>query len=288
MKFSFSEVMCDPSHLLPLATVADEAGYHSFGIPDSICYPDVAADDYPYTGDGDRSFLENAPFIDPFQLAAAMGAVTERIVFTTGVLKLPIRNPVLVAKQVTSIAALTGNRFVLGVGLSPWIEDFIVCAEDWKTRGKRMSQMIEIIQGLMAGDYFEYHSEYYDIPRIKLCPVPTEPVKILIGGHSEPAYRRAARLTDGFIFTGVAGDELVQRIEQLNSYRKEYGRANQPFEIHTGAPTPLRADDIKRLEDVGVTQLGVGARNAYEPDTLTLQDKIDVAKKFADEVIAKF
>src|SRR6185503_6083705 len=96
--------------------------------------------------------------------------------FTTFVVKLPIRNPVLVAKSVGSVAVMTNNRFGFGVGLSPWPEDFQVTGTEWKTRGKRMDEMIEIIRGLTTGNYFEYHGKHYDLPSIKMCPAPTKPV----------------------------------------------------------------------------------------------------------------
>ena len=286
MKFCFSETMCDPTHLVPLAIEADQAGYASFGLPDSICYPEEAVGDYPYNEDGSREFLDGAPFIDPFVLAASMAAVTERIVFETGVVKLPIRNPVLVAKTVSSLAVISNERFVFGVGLSPWIEDFQVAGQDWKTRGKRMGEMIEIIRGLMSGEYFSYRSEYYDIPRIKLCPVPAEPVKILYGGHSDAAYRRAARLCDGFYFTGASEAEVVECMAKIDAYRREYGTEGKPFAIHAGLPFSS-LDDVKRLEDLGISQLVFGTRAGYTPDTLTLEQKRESLRRFADDVIAK-
>ena len=103
---------------------ADEAGYTSYVIPDSICYPEVSDSKYPYTPDGDRRFLDDRPFIEPFSLIPAMGAVTKRLRFTTFVVKLPIRHPVLVAKSASSVAVMTNNRFGFGVGLSPWPDDF--------------------------------------------------------------------------------------------------------------------------------------------------------------------
>ena len=284
MRFCFGDSMCDPSHYLPLARAVEDLGYDSFPVPDSICYPEVAAGEYPYKADGGRDFLDGAPFIDPFQLIAALATVTERLSFKTNVLKLPIRNPVLVAKMTSSLAHLTGNRFVLGVGLSPWIEDFQVANQDWKTRGRRMDQMIEIIRDLMSGEYYEFHSEFYDIPRIKLCPVPDEPVKIMIGGHSPAAYRRAARLADGFMFAGVTKAELAATVAEIDAYRREYGRAGEPFEIHAGVVDLQGAADLAWLEDVGVTELGLGPRNAYQPDTLSVQQKIDVARHLADEL----
>ncbi|HJO22916.1 MAG: LLM class flavin-dependent oxidoreductase [Myxococcota bacterium] len=285
MQFAFSDSMCDPAHYVPLAKAVDALGYHTFPIGDSICYPEAAEGDYPYLESGDRTFLDGAPFIDPFQLVAALATVTQRIRFRTGVLKLPIREPVLVAKQATSLAVWTGNRFELGVGLSPWIEDFRVTHTDWKSRGKRMDQMIEIIRGLTRGDYFEYHSEFYDVPRIKLCPVPSEPLPILYGGHSEPAWRRAARLCDGFTFAGGTLAYTLESVAKLRAYRKEYGKQNEPFFIHAGVTDIQGIDDIRRLEDAGVDELSAGARNPYEPDTLTVEQKIQAAEAFAENVI---
>ena len=99
MRFSFAESMCDASHYLPLAIAAEQSGWTSFVVPDSICYPEVSDSRYPYTPDGNRGFLEDKPFIEPFSLIPALGAVTERLRFTSFVLKLPIRSPVLAAKS---------------------------------------------------------------------------------------------------------------------------------------------------------------------------------------------
>ena len=287
MRFSIAESMCDIDHYLPLAQTADQAGFSTFALGDSILYPETAEGDYPYTESGDRRFLDGAPFIDPFQLFAAMSVVTERIEFHTGVLKLPIRDPVLVAKQVSSLQVFTGERFVFGVGLSPWVEDFRATSTDWKSRGPRMDEMLQIIRGLMKGEYFEWKSDYYDIPRIKLCPTPVKAPPIIIGGHSKAAYRRAARYADGFSFISLTEEELVERLDYIQERRKEYGRQNESFRVLAGlavAPTP---DNVKRLEDIGVTDMSVGYRNPYEPDTMPLQSKIDWVKRFGDDVIAK-
>ena len=287
MRFTFAESMCDPSHLLPLARAAEASGWDSFSIPDSICYPEVSDSKYPYTPDGNREFLEGKPFIEPFSLIPAMAAVTEKLRFATFVVKLPIRNPVLVAKQATSVACMSGNRFAFGVGLSPWPEDFAVCGEEWKGRGARMNEMIEIIRGLSTGDYFEFHGKYYDIQSIKLCPAPTEPLPILIGGHADPALRRAARLGDGWMHAGGDADELATYLSKLTQLRKECGRQNDPFEIHVISMDAYTLDGIKRLEDLGVTDAIVGFRNAYEADTQTVEQKVRALEQFADSVIAK-
>ena len=287
MKFSIGESMCDVDHYIPLAKAAEESGFSTFSLGDSIFYPEVAVGKYPYTPTGNRSFLDGAPFLDPFQLFAAMSMVTERLHFHTGVLKLPIRDPLLTAKQVTSLQVLTNNRFSLGVGLSPWVEDFQGTHQDWESRGPRMDEMIQIIKGFMSGEYFSWKSDYYDIPSSKLCPVPTKCPPIIIGGHSKPAYRRAARYADGFSFISLSEEELVERMSYINELRKEYGRDKEPFSVLAGLATVQGIDDVKRVEDLGVTDLQVGYRDPYAPDKMNLQQKLDWVRMFGDKVISK-
>jgi probable F420-dependent oxidoreductase len=288
MRFTYAESMCDPRQYPTLAIEAERAGYHSFTVPESICYPKLSDSKYPYTGDGDRQFLEDKPFIEPFLLMAALGAITERLRFTTFVVKLPMRHPVLAAKQATSLAVMTDNRFAFGVGLSPWPDDFRVMDVPWKGRGKRMDEMIEILRGLATGEFYEFHGEHFDLEPVKLCPVPTQPIPILIGGHADAALRRAARLGDGFMHAGGgAAQDLDAQLAKLAAFRKEYGREQEPFEIHVISMDAYSPDGIKRLEDKGVTDAIVGFRNAYEPDTTPLQQKIDALRGYADRVIAK-
>src|SRR5580698_2239655 len=202
VRFSYAESMTDPSFYLPLAQAAEAAGYDSMVVPDSICYPEVSDTTYPFNPDGSREFLEDKPFLEPFSLIPAMGAVTERIRFVTFVIKLPIRQPVLIAKQVSSTAVLTNDRLALGVGTSPWREDYEVLGVPWERRGRRMDEELAIIRGLSAGGYFAFHGEVFDVPPVKMAPVPSEPVPILIGGHGDAALRRAARAADGWLHGG--------------------------------------------------------------------------------------
>ncbi len=187
MRFTYAEAMTDPSYYIPLAKAAEAAGYHSMSIPDSIAYPFESDSKYPYTPDGNREFLDGKAFIETFVLIAALGAVTSTLRFTPFVVKLPIRPPALVAKQAGSLAAMIGNRLGLGVGTSPWPEDYELMGVPFARRGKRMDECIEIIKGLTSGDYFEFHGEFYDIPKTKMTPAPSQPIPILIGGHADAA-----------------------------------------------------------------------------------------------------
>jgi probable F420-dependent oxidoreductase len=288
VRFSYAESMTDPSFYAPLACAAEEAGYHSMVIPDSICYPRDATSTYPYNPDGSREFLEDKPFLEPFSLIPALGAVTSRLRFTTFVVKVPIRNPVLLAKQVTSTAVLTGNRLSLGVGTSPWREDYDVLGVDWAGRGRRLDESIAIVRGLAGGGYFEYQGKTFTLPAIKIAPVPTEPVPVLVGGHSDAALRRAARLGDGWMHGGGDPADLPGLLARLAELRRSEG-ADRPFEVHAISMDAYTVDGVRRLEEQGVTDVIVGFRWPYEtgPDTEPLRSKLDNLRRYADGVIAK-
>ncbi|WP_067692014.1 TIGR03619 family F420-dependent LLM class oxidoreductase [Nocardia jejuensis] len=288
MRYTYAEAMTNPDYYVPLAQAAEQYGFHSITIADSVAYPAESDSKYPYTPDGNRDFLEDKPFIETFVLSAAIAAATTTLRLTPFVLKLPIRPPVLVAKQASSLARLSNNRFALGVGISPWPEDFQIMGVPFERRGKRLDECIEIVKGLSTGEYFEYHGEFYDIQKIKMTPAPTEPLPILVGGHSDAALRRAVRLTDGWMHAGGNAEDLdkyLARIDELRSERDNPGK----FEIHAVSYDAYTPDGVKRVEEKGITDVIVGFRNSYakEHDTESLEDKIAKIKWYGDNVISK-
>ena len=289
MRFSYAESMTDPSSYIPLARAAEEAGYDSMVVPDSICYPRDSASVYPFNPDGTREFLEDKPFLEPFSLIPALGAVTQRLRFVTFVLKLSVRNPVLVAKQATSVAVLTGGRLSLGVGTSPWREDYDVLGVPWAGRGQRMDEEIAIIRGLAAGGYFEYHGTVFDVPPVKIAPVPARPIPLLIGGHGDAALRRAAETGDGWLHGGGDPADLPGLLARLAEFRRRAGTADQPFEVHVISLDAYTVAGVHRLAEQGVTDVIVGFRWPYVtgPDTEPLAEKISKLRRFADDVIGK-
>jgi len=289
MRFSYAESMTDPAFYAPLARAAEEAGYDTFVVPDSIAYPRESDTTYPFNPDGSREFLEDKPFLEPFSLIPALGAVTTTLRFVTFVVKLPIRHPVMVAKQASSVAVLTGGRFLFGVGTSPWPEDYDLLDVPWERRGRRMDECIDVIRGLTAGGYFEYHGEVFDVPAVKMAPVPRAPVPILIGGHGEAALRRAAVRGDGWMHGGGDPADLPGLLSRLAELRAEAGREGAPFETHVISMDAFSVDGVRRLEEQGVTDVVVGFRWPYVvgPDIEPLQSKIDNLRRFADTVITK-
>ncbi len=225
-----------------------------------------------------------------FGFFAAMAAVTERIRFLTNVVKLPIRDPLMVAKQLSSMAVLSGERVALGVGLS-WIpEEFTWTHTDMRTRGKRADEMIEILRLLCGGggpQFLEYHGTYYDFDRLMMSPAPERAVPIYVGGLSDPGFRRAARLADGWISVQNSEEEITHALGELTRYRTEYGRDHLPFEVNALCIDVFDLDGYRRLADKGVTELQTVPWYFYGGDPNDLSVKLDSLARFADEVITK-
>jgi len=288
MRFSLQVGMCDPSHYLPMARAAEEAGYHGLAIPDSICYPQEASSKYPYNKDGSREFLESVPFVEALIAVSAMAAVTERIRFATFVYKLAVRQAPVVAKQVQGIQALSGNRLDFGIGISPWEEDFAVCDVPWEKRGKRFDEQIAILRGLESGEFFGYDGELIKMPANKMCPVTGEPTQLMIGGHAEVALKRAARVGDGWMCAGADMQQLEAYIGRISQLRSEFGTADRPFRIFTTGQDAFTREGIEQLESIGVTDVVIGFRNVYEmePDK-SLEEKIAMLQWYANEFIVE-
>lgn len=289
MRFTFAEGMTHARYYAPLAQACEAAGYTSMSIADSLIYPEESDSTYPYTDTGDREFLQGKEFIETMVLCAHLFAVTEKLRLTPFVLKLPVRPPVLVAKQASSLAFLSDNRLGLGVGLSPWPEDFAAMGVEWRRRGKRMDECIDIVRGLTSGEFFGYDGEFYSFEPLQQCPAPTEPIPILVGGHSDAALRRAVRKGDGWMHAGGDGEELDRLLDRLAEIRREEGDERDNFEVHVISYDAYTPDGVKRLADKGVTDCIVGFRIPYikGPDTEPLETKVKHLEQYAENVISK-
>ncbi|QYJ02933.1 TIGR03619 family F420-dependent LLM class oxidoreductase [Nocardioides panacisoli] len=291
MRFTYAEAMTHAEYYAPLARAAEAAGYTSMTVADSLIYPEESDSTYPYTDTGDREFLQGKEFIETMVLCAHLFAVTETLRLTPFVLKLPVRPPVLVAKQASSLAYLSGNRLGLGVGLSPWPEDFAALGVPWAKRGKRMDECMDILRGLTSGEFFGYDGDFHSFEPLQQCPAPTEPVPLLVGGHSDAALRRAVRKGDGWMHAGGDGEELDRLLTRLAEIRREEGdtRDSSQFEVHVISYDAYTPDGVKRLADKGVTDCIVGFRVPYikGPDTEPLETKVKHLEQYAENVIAQ-
>lgn len=289
MRFTYAEAMTDARYYAPLAQAAEKAGYTSMTVADSLIYPKESDSQYPYTDTGDREFLEGKEFIETMILCAHLFAVTSTLRLTPFVLKLPVRPPVLVAKQASSLAFLSNNRLGLGVGISPWPEDFAALGVPWEKRGKRMDECMDILRGLTSGEFFGYDGEFYQFGALQQCPAPTEKIPLLVGGHADVALRRAVLKGDGWMHAGGDGEELDRLLARLAEIRKEEGDTRDDFEIHVISYDAYTPEGVRKLEDKGITDCIVGFRVPYIKgrDEEALETKIQNLEKFAENVIAK-
>jgi probable F420-dependent oxidoreductase len=286
MKFTLGVALSPLDQLTELARTAEECGFSSIALPDSIFYSEQVAASYPYTPDGERFWTAETPWVDPLIAAAAMGAVTGRIRFYTQVLKLGPRSPVLLARQVGSVANLTGNRFGLGVGLGWTPEEFEWCGAPFTHKGARADEAIEVLRLILGGGMVAHDGPHYGFGKLQMSPAPTAPVPIYVGGHSEAALRRAARLGDGWTSAMMRLRDLRTTVARLTELRAGYGRADAPFEIQAVCVDRFGLDGYRQQAEAGVTDAVVvpwvldGA--GFDAD---LRSKKDSLRRFADDII---
>lgn len=271
-----------------IAQAAERAGWSCLAMPDSLFFPRATESDYPYADtEGIRAYIEHAEFIEPFVAMATMAAVTERIRLYPGVLKVPVRQPLILAKSLTSLATVSKGRISLGAGLSPWKEDFTYNGVDFEKRGEIMDECIAILRAAMTGEFFEHHGKHFDFGPLRIRPVPDKPVPILIGGHSKPALRRAARLGDGWASANTDLPTLGKLVGDLNALRSEYGTLDRAdYEIHGIDFNARTLDDFRRLRDIGLTHAGVIPWDK-RTDPADGAAQVDAIRRFGDEIIAK-
>ncbi|PXY27468.1 TIGR03619 family F420-dependent LLM class oxidoreductase [Prauserella muralis] len=289
MKFTLSVALSPLDQLTELAAAAEECGFDAIALPDSLFYSETVTADYPYTPDGSRFWDEETPWADPLVASAAMGAVTSRIRFYTSVLKLGSRNPVLLARQVGSVAALTGDRFGLGLGVGWSPEEFRWCGAPYEQRGKRVDEAIEVLRLILGGGMVEYHGRFFDFGKLRMSPAPRERVPFYIGGHTEVALRRAVRVGDGWASAMMKFDDLRSTIQRLRDLRAEYGREAEPFEIQAVCVDRFGLDGYREQADVGVTDVitvpWVFDGHGFDAPVSVKKDSI---ARFADEIITRF
>jgi alkanesulfonate monooxygenase SsuD/methylene tetrahydromethanopterin reductase-like flavin-dependent oxidoreductase (luciferase family) len=166
MRFTLMLSRGEHRHFQAIAQAAEASGWTSITIPDSLFFSRATESDYPYADTSNiREYISATPFIEPFVAMSWMAAVTKTLRFYPAVMKVPVRQPLVLAKALSSLAIISGNRVSLGAGLGPWREDFTYNGVAFEKRGKLMDECIGIIRGALSGGYFEYHSENYDIGR---------------------------------------------------------------------------------------------------------------------------
>lgn len=287
--FTMAVAMGDPRDYVALARTAEECGFDQIAVPDSIFWSEQVSDAYPYTADGSRMWRPETPFVDPFQAVTAMAAATSRIRFCTHVVKVGVRNAVLLAKQVQSAAVLTGGRFTFGAGVGWLREEFEWCGQPYEQRGARVDEELEALRGLLTGDWTESQGRHVRFGRIRMSPPPPSPVPFYIGGHTPVALRRTVRFGDGWTSAMITVGELTQVVGSLGEQLAAAGRSMDGFAVQVASSDRYGLDGYRELVGIGATDLVTVPWVSYGvPLDGPLDAKQDGVRRFAAEVIDRW
>jgi probable F420-dependent oxidoreductase len=213
----------DPDAVGRIGRAVEELGFDHLEAYDHVLGA-VHADRAPeLTG----PYTEHDPFHDPFVMFAYLAGITERIGFATGVLVLPQRQTALVARQAADVDLLSGGRLRLGVGVGWNHVEYEALGQDFRTRGIREEEQIELLRRLFTEPVVDFSGRFDRVDRAALVPKPARPIPIWLGGSGEKAFDRAARLADGFIFFG--GDDAVADWTRLRDRVQSLGRSAEDF-----------------------------------------------------------
>ena len=286
MHFTMSVALSNPTEYAALAVAAEEAGFHQIAVPDSIFWSESVSNAYPYTKDGSRLWTERTEFVDPFIAVATMAAVTSRIRFVTAVVKVAVRNPILLAKQISSVAVLSDNRFTFGAGVGWLKEEFEWSGGVYEGRGLYTDESLDAVIALLTGDWVERDGEMVKFGRIKQPPAPTQRVPIWIGGHTPVALRRTARFGDGWTSAMMGIEEFREVRATLLDLLQAAGRPTEGFEFQISPNDRFGLDGYKELAEAGATDVVTVPWMFYGvPWDGPLEDKLYGIRRFAKEVI---
>ena len=174
-------------------------------------------------------YTEHDPFHDPFVMFAYLAGITERIGFATGILIVPQRQTALVARQAADVDLLSGGRLRLGVGVGWSHVEYQALGQDFRTRGARQEEQIELLRQLFTEPVVDFSGRFDRVDRASLVPKPARPIPIWLGGSGEKAFDRAARLADGFIFIGGDIDHTIDAWKRLRDRVHGLGRSVDDF-----------------------------------------------------------
>jgi len=289
MKFWQAITWAETEQLIEIARFAEEMGFHGLMSGDHAVYPESIVPNYPYSESGVPPMQPDDEYPDQTAIFAAMAAVTSKLLFTCGVYVLPLRNPHEVARASATLAILSDNRFILGVGIGWMKEEFDIYGVDFHQRGKITDEIIEVLQSLWSGQMVEYHGAHFDFPRVQLSPAPSTHPPIYVGGSSEIALRRAARVGGGYIGAGTAPDDVGPLLQRLNELRQEYGRDHLPFEAMIGISASPSLTLYQRLADRGLEstvappfQYALGKKHS------TVDEKKQSMETYAESIMRHF
>lgn len=246
----------DPDAVRAIGLATEELGFDHLLAYDHVAGAEHADRDPELWG----PYTATDPFHDPFVLFAHLAALTERIELVTGVLILPQRQTVLVARQAADVDLLSGGRLRLGVGVGWNHVEYTALGQDFSTRGARADEQIELLRRCWRDELVTFDGRFDTVERAAVLPRPGRQIPIWVGGFSEPAFRRGATLGDGFIFAGRP-DACLDAWTRVQALLTEAGRDIDGFGADLVMTGTTPADELPtvagRWHEAGGTHVSV-------------------------------
>lgn len=273
-----------PDGAAAFARAAEDAGFESLWTVEHVVVPSGYTSTYPYDPSGRMPGPEKAPIPDPLIWLSFLAGVTSTINLGTGILILPQRNPVVLAKELATLDHLSNGRMLLGIGVGWLEEEFDAIGVPFAERGARTDDYVAAMRALWTGEAASHHSDFVDFTDCIMRPKPVQPgVPVHVGGHTDAAARRAGRIGDGFFPGKGTHEDLARLIGIMRATAVEHGRDPDAISVSTGgngAFGPNALDEIKALADLGVHRVMV-------PAFLFWENPQDSLAAYADAVITK-
>lgn len=281
----------DPDGFVRIAQAAEAAGFDSIWLGDHPVRPAVDATTYPYSDTGRPIQHKEDSLFDPIVMLAYIAGGTTRIKLGTAIYILPLRHPLITARDVMSLDRASRGRVLFGVGAGWLEEEFRALGVPFEKRGQRMDDAIRLLRRLWTEDVVESDSEIYPFGPVILRPKPLQQPHppILVGGHSSAAIRRAALLGDGWIPVAPELEELTRMLRSLNTALEERGRRRDAFVVHARAPTAPALEMLIRYKNLGIDGVRIhGADLAGRPlHECSVNDVIAGVERYGRDVLRR-
>jgi probable F420-dependent oxidoreductase len=253
-----------PEGAAKLAQAAEDSGVESLWTVEHVVVPEGYASPYPYSPTGKMPGGETAPIPDPLAWISYMAALTKTVRLATGILILPQRNPVVLAKECATIDVLSAGRLELGIGIGWLKEEFEAIGVPFEERMDRTEEYTHALRALWSADE-SYDGTFTSFKDARSYPKPVQEggIPIVVGGHTKASARRAGRIGDGYF--PARAENLGELIDEVKRAAKDAGRDSDAIEITTGGPPSI--EWAKQMADLGVSRI-VMPPPSFAPDDI--------------------
>ncbi len=271
-----------------LGRLAEDAGFDALITVEHVIWPSAYSSAYPYAPSGKIPGNPSTPLPDPLIWMAWVAATTSRIKFMTGIVILPQRNPLVLAKEVATLDSMSGGRIELGIGVGWLKEEFDALGVPWERRGKRADEYVGAMRALWAGDDACFSGEFVSFKGVSSNPKPPRgSVPIVVGGHSPAAAERAGRLGDGFFPLNAGQGEIGTLIQMMRRAADAAGRDAGAITVTTTCAglSPKAGGDLRPAIEERARE---GVTRVIVPVSSFLPDLEESLARFGEKVIRPF